>query len=272
MAFPAQTATVVPGSGLDHIDVWVFDLDNTLYPASCNLFDQVDRRMGEFIARTLGLDFDSARRLQKQYFYEHGTTLRGLMTVHGLEPDAFLEYVHDIDLSMLPPSEALDAALQMLDGRKLIFTNGTASHAWRVVEHLGVARHFEAVVDIAASDYLPKPDPRAYEALIRRFGIRPESAALIDDMATNLLPAHALGMTTVWVRHGYAWAHPPSCDDHVHHMIDDLVSWLTDLVAARQRACDGERTGAGGSRPAHAASGPGRGDGGTGTADRTGLE
>jgi len=156
--------------------------------------------------------------------------------------------------------------------RKLIFTNGRASHAGRVVEHLGVARHFEAVVDIAASDYLPKPDPRAYEALIRRFGIRPESAALIDDMATNLLPAHALGMTTVWVRHGYAWAHPPSCDDHVHHMIDDLVSWLTDLVAARQRACDGERTGAGGSRPAHAASGPGRGDGGTGTADRTGLE
>ncbi len=241
MAFPAPTASIVAGPGLEHVDVWVFDLDNTLYPASCNLFDQVDRRMGEFIASTFDLDVDAARRLQKQYFFEYGTTLCGLMTVHGLAPEAFLEYVHDIDLSVVPPSAALDAALAALEGRKLVFTNGSARHAERVMERLGVARHFSGVVDIAASGYIPKPDPRAYEAMIRHFGIRPSTAALIDDMVANLRPAHALGMTTVWVRHGHDWAHPPAGSDHIHHIIEDLETWLTDLVAARRRARERER-------------------------------
>src|SRR5215470_11101633 len=141
---------------VDHVTDWVFDLDNTLYPARCNLFAQVDRRIGLFIEGLLGLEQGPARELQKRYFREHGTTLRGLMTHHGIDPRAFLDFVHEIDLAPVPPSPALDAALAALPGRKFIFTNGSVAHADRVMGRLGVAHHFEGIFDIVAADYLPK--------------------------------------------------------------------------------------------------------------------
>jgi len=220
---------------VDHVTDWVFDLDNTLYPARCNLFAQVDRRIGLFIEGLLGLEQGPARELQKRYFREHGTTLRGLMTHHGIDPRAFLDFVHEIDLAPVPPSPALDAALAALPGRKFIFTNGSVAHADRVMGRLGVAHHFEGIFDIVAADYLPKPDPATYQSLIARHGINPVRAAMIEDLPRNLRPAAALGMTTVLVLTGEEWAAMDGdAGDHIHHVTDDLVGWLSEHAPLAQ--------------------------------------
>ncbi len=218
---------------LDHVETWLFDLDNTLYPAACDLFAQVDRRMTEFIGRHLHLGWDEARALQKRYYREHGTTLHGLMHQHGLDPALFLEYVHDIDLTPLSPNPVLADTLKRLSGRKLVYTNGSAPHAERVLEKIGIANHFEAVVDIVAADYVPKPEPAAYEAVVSRFGIEPRAAAMIEDIARNLAPAHALGMTTVWLRTEDGWSAPADGARYIDHTIDDLTEWLAGVVAVR---------------------------------------
>ncbi len=228
MSSPARTPA------LDHVDVWIFDLDNTLYPASCDLFEQVRLRIGSFIAERFGLDIEAARALQRKYFQEHGTTLRGLMTEDGVSPEEYLAYVHDIDVTPVPPSPELDDTLSALGGRKLIFTNASAAHAERVMERLGVTRHFEAIVDIVASDYRPKPDRRSYDRMIGAHGIDPTAAAMVEDMAVNLVPAHAMGMTTVWVKTEHAWTGPKPGDTHVDREIDDLAGWLESVVAARR--------------------------------------
>ncbi|NNG05873.1 MAG: pyrimidine 5'-nucleotidase [Inquilinus sp.] len=233
---PADARAPRATDPLDHVEVWIFDLDNTLYPASCDLFAQVHRRIGEFIARQLAVDLDTARQVQHKFFLEHGTTLRGLMTEHGVEPSAFLDFVHDIDVSPVPPDPSLRASLERLEGRKLIFTNGSVAHAERVIGRLGVAGQFEAIVDIAASEYLPKPDRRAYDRMIASHRFDPRQAAMVEDMAVNLRPAHALGMTTVWVRTAHDWAGPKEGEDHVDHRIDDLSDWLAEVVAARGAA------------------------------------
>src|SRR4051794_29216660 len=164
-AVPAAAAPGRRAADFAAIDTWIFDLDNTLYPASCNLFDQIHRRMGEFIAGLLDVDLDEAKRLQKTYFREHGTTLRGLMTVHNIDPRDFLDHVHQIDLAPVPPDAALAAALAALPGRKLVFTNGTVKHAENILAHLGIEGHFAGTFDIEACAYVPKPDPAGYDAL-----------------------------------------------------------------------------------------------------------
>ena len=213
------------------IETWIFDLDNTLYPARCNLFAAIDRRMTEYISTLLAVDLIEAKRLQKQYFLQHGTTLRGLMSEHGIDPRSFLDYVHDIDLTPVPPSRALDAALHKLPGRKVIFTNGSVAHAERVIGRLGIAHHFEHVFDIVASDYRPKPDPAPYRQLCTAQKIDPRAAVMVEDMARNLVPAHDLGMTTVWVPSGSESSREGADRGHVHHVVEDLESWLADLVA-----------------------------------------
>ncbi len=220
-------------AGFDHVECWIFDLDNTLYPASCNLFAQVDQRIGEFIASFLRVDPEEARRLQKAYFREYGTTLRGLMTRHGMLPDPFLEYVHAIDLSAVPPSPSLDLALGKLGGRKIIYTNGSTRHAERIMERLGVGRHFHGVFDIVAAAYQPKPEPAGYVRLLQRHRVDARAAAMIDDLPRNLAPAAALGMTTILVRSGAEWAQDGADGDFIHHVTDDLVAWLEAVAAAR---------------------------------------
>jgi putative hydrolase of the HAD superfamily len=216
---------------LAEVDCWIFDLDNTIYPASCSLFEQIHDKMGEFIARELKVDRDEAYRIQKTLFREHGTTLRGLMTVYGLPPEGFLEHVHQIDLSRIPPDPVFTAALAALPGRKLVFTNGTHRHAENVLGHLGIGAHFDGIWDIAACGYMPKPDPAGYDAFVRRFGIVPGRAAMIEDMAKNLAPAAALGMTTVWLRGTLDWAREGSELDHIHHVVDELPPWLARVAA-----------------------------------------
>ncbi len=221
--------------GVAHVDAWVFDLDNTLYSAASSLFPQIDVRMRQFIAERFGLELDEAFRLQKRYYREFGTTLRGLMLVHGMEPAAFLEYVHDIDHSVLDAAPALDGALARLPGRKLIFTNGSERHAEKVMARLGIAHHFEAIFDIAAAAYVPKPQPECYQAMVARFGIDPRSAAMVEDIHRNLRPAASIGMTTIWVNeadHPDAHVVSQSDDDlsHVHHITDDLAAWLNAVA------------------------------------------
>lgn len=218
---------------LDHVTDWVFDLDNTLYPASCNLFAQVDVRIGQYIETLLDLDPIEARRVQKTYFRENGTTLRGLMDNHQIDPADFLDHVHAIDYSPVPPSPRLDQVLSDLNGRKLIFTNGSVRHAENVMERLGVAHHFADIFDIVAADYQPKPEPEPYRELIRRYGLTAASTVLFEDIARNLAPAAALGMTTVWVRTDIGWSGDGAAEDYVHHVADDLVDWLLGVADAR---------------------------------------
>jgi putative hydrolase of the HAD superfamily len=227
---------------LDHLETWIFDLDNTLYPASCRLFDQVDRNMGAFICEFLKLDPVEARALQKRYLKEFGTTLRGLMINHECPPERFLEAAHAIDYSAVQPDARLADALERLRGRKLIFTNGSVAHAERVLGRLEVGRHFTGIFDIVAAGYLPKPEMAAYEGLIHAYDIDPRRAALIEDLPRNLVPAAELGMTTVLVKTESEWAQDAADGDHIHHVTDDLPAWLQQAAGARATAAPPDRS------------------------------
>ena len=209
-----------------HVEDWIFDLDNTLYPASTRLFDLIDERMTAYVGRVLGSDPAEARRVQKQYFRDHGTTLAGLMKLHQVEPRDFLDDVHAIALDRVTPDDQLARGLAALPGRRFVFTNGDADYATRVLTAIGIGDQFHGMIDIHASDYLPKPDAHGYRLLIERFGIDPARAVLVEDMAKNLRPAKALGMTTVWVDngsdHGDHGADPAAID----HVISDVGDWL----------------------------------------------
>ena len=177
----------------------MFDLDNTLYPHHLNLWQQVDDRIRAFIADYLKVPTDEAFRVQKDYYKRYGTTMRGLMTEHGLDPDDYLDFVHRIDHSPLEPNPALGAALAKLPGRKLILTNGTRKHAEAVMARLAVREHFEDVFDIVAAELEPKPAVKTYERFLSLHAVDPTSAAMFEDLARNLEAPHALGMTTVLV-------------------------------------------------------------------------
>jgi len=215
------------------IDSWIFDLDNTLYPASCNLFAQVDRRMGEYICEFLDVDHVEARRIQKQYYYEHGTTLRGLMDRHGADPDSFLDYVHNIDVTPVDPDPQLGAAIAALPGRRFVFTNGSTAHAVNVLDRLGVTALFDGIFDIVSAGYVPKPETGTYEAFLREWSVDPRASIMFEDLARNLEPPHELGMTTVLVQpedghHDFVHAldGPGTDAPHVHYVTDDLTGFL----------------------------------------------
>jgi putative hydrolase of the HAD superfamily len=218
-----------PGRPLAEIETWIFDLDNTLYPVSCRLFDQIHARMTRFIADRLDLPPEAALIVQKTYFREHGTTLRGLMTVDRIDPDEFLAFVHEVDLSCVPRNPVLVEALSALPGRKIVHTNGSRRHAERLLDYLGIAESFCGILDIAAAAYEPKPALAGYHELLRRHQVTPATALMIEDMAKNLVPAAALGMTTAWVRNPVDWAAAGSSGDHVHYVVDDLGRFLTDI-------------------------------------------
>ncbi|MGE3303687.1 MAG: pyrimidine 5'-nucleotidase [Hyphomonadaceae bacterium] len=218
--------------------VWVFDLDNTLYPAECNLFAQIDQRMTAFVSRFLNVDAAQARQVQKAYLVEHGTTLNGLMARHGLAPGEFLDFVHDIDLAPVSPDPLLAETIAALPGRKLIFTNGSRRHGERVAAKLGLDGLFEDIFDIAASGYAPKPTSASYERLLQRHGFDPHRAVLFEDLTRNLAPAAAMGFTTVLVRSAKDWSHEPEAvrpagaepaPDYVHYSTDHLAGFLRAL-------------------------------------------
>ena len=226
--------------GFEAVEAWVFDLDNTLYPHHLNLWEQVDVRIRDYIAGFLNVTHDEAFRLQKDYYRRYGTSLRGLMEEHGLDPDEFLEIVHQIDYSPLTPDPALGAAIAGLPGRKLILTNGTRRHAETVMRKLEIEERFEDVFDIAAAELEPKPRPQVYDRFLARHKVDPAKAAIFEDLARNLEVPHALGMTTVLVvptgtREVFReeWELAGRDDPHVDQVTDDLAGFLRSIAASR---------------------------------------
>ena len=217
-----------------HIRDWIFDLDNCLYPASTELFSLIDERMGAYIQRLLGCGRDEAKRVQKAHFHEHGTTLAGLMKHHHVDPRDFLEDVHAIPLDRIGRDERLGDALASLPGRKFVFTNGDAPYARRVLEAIGIEEHFDDLHDVHASSYRPKPDPHGYKLLCERFGIDPKHALLADDMAQNLAPAKALGMTTVWVDNGSERGNHGFDESFIDHRVANVGEWLESILGEDQ--------------------------------------
>jgi putative hydrolase of the HAD superfamily len=228
-----------PIRGFADVDTWVFDLDNTLYPHHLNLWQQVDVRIRDYIVNFLKITHDEAFRLQKDYYRRYGTTMRGLMEEHGLQPDEFLELVHQIDHSALTPNPALGAAIAGLRGRKLILTNGTRAHADAVMKRLEIGHHFDDVFDIIAAALEPKPRPEVYDRFIARHGVDPRKSAIFEDLARNLEVPHARGMTTVLVVPEGArvvlreeWELAGREAPHVDHVTDDLAGFLRGIAAA----------------------------------------
>jgi len=213
-----------------HIRDWIFDLDNCLYPASTGLFALIDERMGAYIQRLLDCDPSEARRVQKAHFHAHGTTLAGLMAEHQIDPHDFLDDVHAIPLDKVGRDERLARGLGRLPGRKFVFTNGDAPYARRVLEAIGVGDQFDDLHDIHSSDLKPKPDPHGYALLCERFGIDPAAAVLVEDMAQNLKPAKALGMTTVWVDNGSERGNHGADDAFIDLTIADVGEWLEAIL------------------------------------------
>lgn len=220
-----------------HVTDWVFDLDNTLYPHHSNLFSQIDAKMTGYISDLLTLSREDARKLQKELYLEYGTTLNGLMTRHGIDPDEFLERVHDIDYSWLVPDPVLGAAIRQLPGRKFIFTNGDRKHAERTARQLGILDNFDDIFDIVAAGLLPKPARQTYERFADLHAVTGSNAVMFEDLARNLAVPKALGMTTVLiVPHNFEptfseiWESDPAQDDDVDFVTDDLTSFLTAIV------------------------------------------
>jgi putative hydrolase of the HAD superfamily len=217
-----------------HIREWIFDLDNCLYPASTGLFDLIDHRMGAYIERLLDCDPHEARRVQKAHFHAHGTTLAGLMKEHDVDPHDFLEDVHAVELDRVQCDQRLARLLPRLPGRRFVFTNGDAPYARRVLAKIGLDTYFDDLHDIHASGYRPKPDPHGYRLLCDRFAIDPEQALFADDMAQNLAPAKAIGMTTVWVDNGSERGDHNYDEQIVDHRVRDVGEWLESILGDEQ--------------------------------------
>ena len=230
-----KTADAAPADFAD-VSEWVFDLDNTLYPRRTNLFAQIDVRMTSFVADFLKLPPEEARRVQKDFYREHGTTLRGLMSVYDVDPDAFLEFVHDIDYSGLAADPDLGVEIQRLPGRKFIFTNGDRGHAERTAWALGILDHFEDIFDIVAAGLNPKPAQATYDKFVGLFGIEGTRAVMFEDLARNLEVPKRLGMRTVLIVPpnleevlGDVWEHEGRDGEHIDFITDDLTGFLRSI-------------------------------------------
>ena len=205
------------------VDTWVFDLDNTLYPPSADLFGLMDERFANYVKRLTGLERAEALALCRQYWHEHGSTLRGLMDQHDVDPHEFLADVHDIDISHLSPDLALNDSLAKLAGSRIVYTNGSRNHAERVLKARGLNRLFDAIFSIEDAEFTAKPQRAAFDTVFAKAGITPRSAAMFEDEERNLVVPHALGVRTVHV-------HPtPTQADHIHHHTDDLADFLSHL-------------------------------------------
>ena len=187
----------------ENINTWIFDLDNTLYSADSGIFQQVHKLMGEFISKNLNMDMPNAKKLQAKYYKQHGTTLRGLMDNHGIDPDYFLDEVHRLDYSIVSSNKILNQELQKLEGRKIIYTNANKKHTIDVLERIGLSNFFDEIFDIKMANYVPKPELKPYEQIIDLFNINASTSAMFDDIAKNLVPAKKVNFTSVWIDAGY---------------------------------------------------------------------
>ena len=185
------------------INTWIFDLDNTLYSADSGIFQQVHTLMGEFVSNYLKIEIKEAKELQKKYYKQYGTTLRGMMDYHNVDPDYFLAEVHRLDYSIIGPNKILNKELEKLEGRKIIYTNANRKHTNDVLEKLELTHMFKEIFDIKDANYIPKPEIMPYKQFIKNFEIDTSSAIMFDDIAKNLVPAKNVGLNSVWIDAGY---------------------------------------------------------------------
>ena len=187
----------------NRIDTWIFDLDNTLYSADSGIFQQVHELMGKFVSNHLNIGINEAKKIQKKYYKEHGTTLKGLMDNHGVEPDYFLAEVHKLDYSIVNSNKNLNNELYKLNGKKIIYTNANMQHTLDVLERIELSNFFDEIFDIKMANYIPKPEIAPYEEIIKKYNLNPNSSAMFDDIAKNLVPAKKVGFTSIWIDAGY---------------------------------------------------------------------
>lgn len=237
-ALAANPDAAIAHRRFTHIDTWVFDLDNTLYPPDCDLWPKIDQRITLFLAHLFGLDGASSRALQKYYYLRYGTTLRGLMNDHNIPAEEFLSFVHDIDRTSLLPNHSLASAIAALPGRKLILTNGSRDHAMQTAAALGIDTMFEDIFDIIAADFVPKPQAAMYERFFKKHAIDPAHACMFEDLPQNLLVPHARGMTTVLVMPKPGLMdHREACEitsevvpEHIDFATTDLEGFLAETI------------------------------------------
>ena len=214
---------------LSKIKFWLFDLDNTLYDGATKVFDQVDKKMSKFISEKLNVSLEEARKIQKNYFQEYNTTLNGMIKHHKIDADEFLEFVHDVDLSFLGKNEFLEKEIKKLNGKKIIFTNGSRDHALNVTKRIGIDELFDGIFDIRDCDFIPKPSKEPYKKLVESYKIEPQYCIFFEDIARNLKPAHELGMKTVWIKNNEPWAAKYSDENFINYKTDNLANFLKEI-------------------------------------------
>jgi len=219
---------------LTKIKYWLFDLDNTLYSGQTKVFDQVDKKMSSFISKKLNVSLEEAKKIQKKYFHKYNTTLTGMIKHHKIDADEFLEFVHDVDLGFLKRDKSLENEISKIEGKKIIFTNGSKTHAANVTKKIGIDKLFDGVFDIVESNFIPKPSMEAYKILIEKYKIEPQYCILVEDIARNLKPAYELGMKTVWIKNDEPWAAEFSNESFINYKTENLTNFLKEFNELRK--------------------------------------
>jgi len=218
---------------LQSIKFWIFDLDNTLYSGNTRVFEQVDKKMTEYISKKLKVDKEEARKIQKNYFHKYNTTLNGMIKNHKINAHEFLEFVHDINIEFLQKDPELAKEIKRLDGIKIIFTNGSRKHALNVTKRLGVDQLFDDIFDIVDCNFIPKPLMEPYKKLVEKHKIDPKLCVLVEDIARNLKPAYEMGMKTVWIENNEPWASKFSDNNFVNYRTSNLPEFLRKINLLR---------------------------------------
>jgi len=208
---------------------WIFDLDNTLYSGKTRVFEQIDKRMSKYISGKLNVNIVEAKEIQKKYFYKYNTTLNGMLKNHKIDANEFLEFVHDIDIDFLKKDLTLSEELRKLEGKKIIFTNGSKKHALNVIRKIGIEQHFDDIFDIVDSNFVPKPTMEPYKKLVEKHKIDPNLCVLIEDIARNLKPAYEMGMKTIWIENDEPWAAKFSDSDFINYKTKNLTDFLKKI-------------------------------------------
>ena len=221
---------------LKSIKYWIFDLDNTLYSGKTRVFEQVDKKMSKYISEKLNITVEEARKIQKNYFHEYNTTLNGMIKNHKIDANEFLEFVHDIDIDFLKKDEKLAEEMKKLEGKKIIFTNGSKKHAINVTRRIGIEQYFDGIFDIVDSDFIPKPSIEPYKKLVEKHKIDPKLSVLVEDIARNLKPAYEMGMKTVWIENDESWAKEFSESNFINYKTNNLSEFIkkVNLLKAKQ--------------------------------------
>ncbi len=211
------------------IKCWIFDLDNTLYSGKTKVFEQVDKRMSKYISNKLDVSVEEAKKIQKNYFYKYNTTLNGMIKNHKIDPNEFLEFVHDINIDFLQKDLELEKEIEKLNGKKIIFTNGSRKHALNVTKRIGIDQLFDDIFDIVDCNFIPKPSIEPYKKLVEKHKIDPKLCVFIEDIARNLKPAYEMGMKTVWIENEEPWASKFSDSEFVNYRTNNLSEFLKKI-------------------------------------------